>query len=92
MAYQVKKEFSNKLELTTLLNGKRIALVEKFDYKEPDTAKKPGKVVTIQQATQAELKALFEQGNPCIEFIDKKSGGSNQEHGEQDKPEQDKQE
>ena len=70
MGYRVKKQFAGKNRLRTVLNGKAIALVEGYTYTTKATAKNPPRQVSIPLATQSELKALFDRGDPCIEKFD----------------------
>lgn len=70
MGYRVKKQFAGKNRLRTVLNGKAIALIEAYTYTTKATAKNPPRQVSIPLATQSELKALFERGDPCIEKFD----------------------
>lgn len=58
---------------TTLVNGEPVALSGKdITVTKPGTATHPPKTRTVKGATQANLKALFEEGNPHIELIDEK--------------------
>lgn len=50
---------------------KRVTLHGKAGtWQKPDTARGPGGTETVPPATQADLKALLEEGNPLIEEYD----------------------
>lgn len=67
MAYRVKSAFHKYPNLSTVVNGKKVALLEAFTYTKRGTAKTPPQTVNVPLATQAELKAIFERGDPCVE-------------------------
>jgi len=67
MAYRVKKAFQVHPELTTVVDGKRVALNQSYTHKTKGTPTKPPETITVPLATQAELKAIFERGDPCVE-------------------------
>lgn len=67
MAYRVKWEFSHNPQLTTVVDGTPVGLNGQFEKTIPATVNYPSRKVTVRKATQADLKVLFEQGNPCIE-------------------------
>lgn len=67
MAYRVKAAFANKPMLRAMVNGKLVGLNGSFAKESAGNAKQSPKTVTVPKATDAELKALFEQGNPCVE-------------------------
>ena len=67
MAYRVKKAFEQYPELTTLVDGVRVALNQAYVHETRGTATKPPETISVPLATQAELKAIFERGDPCIE-------------------------
>lgn len=55
-------------QLFTQLNGKRLTLHGKSELVEIDaTARSPKKTITVPMATEAELAALYKEGNPFIE-------------------------
>lgn len=70
MPYRVKKAFQGFKELTTIVDGKRVALVESYEHTTAATVTKPSETIRVPLATQAELKAIFERGDPCIEQYD----------------------
>ena len=67
MAYRVKKAFKIYPELTTLVDGVRVALNEAYVHTDAGTAQHPPKTISIPLATQSQLKKIFERGDPCIE-------------------------
>lgn len=67
MPYRVKKEFQKFMELTTVVDGRRVALNQSYVHETRGTATKPPETISVPLATQAELKAIFERGDPCIE-------------------------
>ena len=67
MAYRVKKAFQIYPELTTLVDGVRVALNEAYVHTAAGTAQHPPKTISIPLATQSQLKKVFERGDPCIE-------------------------
>ena len=67
--YQVKRQFQGIPELTTRLDGKNIALNAGFTKVIPASAGGPEKRIEIPLATQAQLRKLFESGNPCVELV-----------------------
>lgn len=70
MPYRVKKQFQHIANLRTVLNGKAVALVGAHAKQTKGTLTAPPKTVQIPLATQAEMKALFERGDPTIERYD----------------------
>lgn len=70
MPYQVKKSFQKHSRLNTQVAGKRVALVEAYEYTTKGSPTAPPKKVSVPLATQAELKVLFDKGDPCIEFVE----------------------
>lgn len=67
MAYRVKAAFQKFPYLTTTVNGKRVALVAAYEHTTTGTVTKPPEKVSVPIATQADLKQIFERGDPCIE-------------------------
>ena len=67
MPYRVKKAFAGKANLRATINGKVVGLVEGFTFVKKATPTRPQHEVKVPAATQAELKTLFERGDPCIE-------------------------
>lgn len=67
MAYRVKKAFQIYQELTTLVDGVRVALNDAYVHTAAGTAQHPPKTISIPLATQSQLKKIFERGDPCIE-------------------------
>lgn len=72
MAYRVKKEFLKFENLTTLVEGKRVALISAYTHTTEGTLTKPPKTVNVPLATQEEMKAIFERGDPCVERYEEK--------------------
>ena len=70
MEYAVKKGFSDNLNLVTTISDKAVGLNAEIMFEEPGDKDGPPKVRIIPKATQAELKALFESGNPLIELLE----------------------
>ena len=66
-AYRVKREFQKFEELTTLVDGVRVALNQAYVHTTTGTAQHPPKTISVPLATQAQMKMLFEAGDPCIE-------------------------
>ena len=67
MAYRVKKAFQNMPQLNAVIDGRRVALNEAFTYTKRGTPTTPPKTVNVPLATQAQLKVLFDRGEPCVE-------------------------
>lgn len=67
MAYRVKKAFEKYPELTTVVDGKRVALNAAYMRETKGTATKPPEKINVPLATQAQLKAIFERGDPVVE-------------------------
>jgi len=67
MAYRVKKAFKNLPELTTVVDGKRVALNQSYTHSTKGTPTKPPETITVPLATTAQLRAIFERGDPCVE-------------------------
>lgn len=67
MAYRVKKAFQHLPELTTVIDGKRVALNQSYVHTTTATAEHPPKTISVPLATQAQMKEIFERGDPCIE-------------------------
>lgn len=67
MAYRVKKAFEQHRQLTTVIDGKRVALVEAYTHETKGTPTKPPEKISVPLATQVQLKAIFERGDPCVE-------------------------
>lgn len=67
MGYRVKKAFEQHRQLTTVIDGKRVALVEAYTHETKGTPQKPPEKINVPLATQAQLKAIFERGDPCVE-------------------------
>ena len=70
MVYRVKKPFDQNPTLVTLLSGKKVGLNSTFEITFSGTKNGPGAKFTVRQATQHDLKQLFEDGNPLIEKVD----------------------
>lgn len=94
MPYRVKKEFLKFEKLTTVLDGKRVALVEAYQHTTKPTAQKPPETINVPLATQAQLKAIFDRGEPCLEKYEEekpaffgKSGKPGKEEVKEDEPE-----
>ena len=73
-AYRVKREFQKFEELTTLVDGVRVALNQAYVHTTTGTAQHPPKTISVPLATQAQMKVLFEAGDPCIEQYEDVSG------------------
>lgn len=67
MAYRVKKAFQIHPELTTVVDGVRVALNQAYVHTTTGTAQQPPKTISVPLATQAQMKAIFERGDPCVE-------------------------
>lgn len=67
MAYRVKKAFEQYPELTTVIDGKRVALNAPYVHTTKGTPTKPPETINVPLATQAQLKVIFERGDPCVE-------------------------
>lgn len=65
--YRVKQQFSHIVELTTLANGKRVALNGAYTKALEAQPGRPAKSVTVPAATQADLEWLYKAGDPTIE-------------------------
>lgn len=72
MPYRVKKGFLQYRQLRTVVNGKIVALVEAHTREKKGTQSKAPSSVQIPLATQGELKAAFERGDPCVEWYEEK--------------------
>lgn len=70
MAYRVKQEFAHIVELTTLANGKRVALNGAYTKALEAQPGRPAQSVQVPGATQADLEWLFKSSNPCIEEVE----------------------
>lgn len=70
MAYKVKQAYLKHPELVTTIDGKAVGLNTEFRVNVKPTKLKPGYVRTIPQATQAQLKRMFDEGNPLIERVE----------------------
>ena len=73
-AYRVKRECQRFEELTTLVDGVRVALNQAYVHTTNGTAQHPPKTISVPLATQAQMKVLFEAGDPCIEQYEDVSG------------------
>lgn len=67
MAFRVKSEFQHVTELTTSVNGRRVALNGAYQKTTEAQPNRPAQVIAVPAATQADLELLFKQGCPCIE-------------------------
>lgn len=67
MGYRVKKEFQKFAELTTVVDGVRVALNGAYEHKKEGTIQSPPKTISVPLATQAQMKLIFERGDPCVE-------------------------
>ena len=67
MGYSIKKAFKMYPELSAYVNGRTVGLNGGYKKEIPAFGEKPAKPVEIPAATQADLEALFKEGNPCIE-------------------------
>lgn len=67
MAYRVKKAFQIHPELTTVVDGVRVALNQAYVHTTTGTAQQPPKTIPVPLATQAQMRKIFERGDPCIE-------------------------
>jgi len=65
--YRVKQQFSHIVELTTLANGKRVALNGAYTKALEAQPGRPAQSVQVPGATQADLEWLHKNGNPTIE-------------------------
>lgn len=72
MAYRVKKAFAGMPELTTVVDGVRVALNKAYSRTKDGTPTKPPETVNVPLATQEQLKAIFERGDPCVEQYEEK--------------------
>lgn len=72
MAYRVKKEFEKYRTAVTTIDGRRVALNEAFEFETKPTPQKPPETIRVPVATQNDLKAMFERGDPAIEKTDGK--------------------
>lgn len=68
--YQVKRAYSTNPNLVTRLQGETIGLNDEVLVNVLPTKQMPGFERVIRKATQSDLKALFESGNPLIEKVD----------------------
>ena len=68
--YQVKRAYSTNPNLVTRLQGETIGLNDEVRVNVIPTKQMPGFERVIRKATQSDLKALFESGNPLIEKVD----------------------
>lgn len=68
--YQVKRAYSTNPNLVTRLQGETIGLNDEVRVNVLPTKQMPGFERVIRKATQSDLKALFESGNPLIEKVD----------------------
>lgn len=68
--YRIKKAFSGRTKLTAVVDGKRVALVEAYTVEIEGTKIKPPETVNVPLATQTQLKALFERGDPAVEVFE----------------------
>lgn len=68
--YQVKRAYSTNPNLVTRLQGETIGLNDEVLVNVLPTKQMPGFERVIRKATQSDLKALFESGNPLIEMVD----------------------
>ena len=73
-SYRLKRVFQNFEELTTLVDGVRVALNNAYVHTTTGTAQHPPKIISVPLATQAQMKVLFEAGDPCIEQYEDVSG------------------
>lgn len=74
MKYRVKKQYAEAApEMVTTINGKPVSLIKEQAKIIPATASGPEQRIKIPLATQAELKLMFDQGNPVIEIDDSES-------------------
>lgn len=67
MAYRVKKAFHIHPELTTVIDGVRVALIQAYTHTTKGTAQHPPKTISVPLATQDQMRKIFERGDPCIE-------------------------
>lgn len=70
MAFRVKSEFQHVTELTTSVNGRRVALNGAYQKTTEAQPNRPAQVISVPAATQADLELLFKEGNPCVEQYD----------------------
>lgn len=68
--YKVKRAYSINPNLVTRLAGETIGLNDEVRVNVLPTKQMPGFERVIRKATQSDLKALFESGNPLIEKVD----------------------
>ena len=67
MPYRIKKAFLKHPYLHTTVDGKKVALVAAYTYTTRATATRPPVSVSVPMATQAQLKAVFDRGDPVVE-------------------------
>jgi hypothetical protein len=72
MAYRVKKAFAGLPELTTTVDGVRVALNGAYVRTKEGTPTTPPKTVNVPLATQEQMKKIFERGDPCVEQYEEK--------------------
>lgn len=67
MPYRVKKAFLKHPYLHTTVDGKKVALVAAYTYTTRATPTRPPVSVSVPMATQAQLKVIFDRGDPAVE-------------------------
>jgi copper chaperone CopZ len=70
--YKIKAQFAAITEAVTTVNGRTVALNGTYSKKIEASPAKPAHDVTIQGATQSDLKAMFERGDQTVELIESK--------------------
>lgn len=67
MAYRVRKAYQHLTNLRTVIDGVLVALVEPHTHTKKGTVTSPPKTVQVPMATPAQLKAIFDRGDPVLE-------------------------
>lgn len=67
MPYRIKKAFLKHPYLHTTVDGKKVALIAAYTYTTRATPTRPPVSVSVPMATQAQLKVIFDRGDPAVE-------------------------
>lgn len=67
MPYRIKKAFLKHPYLHTTVDGKKVALIAAYTYTTRATSTRPPVSVSVPMATQAQLKVIFDRGDPAVE-------------------------
>ena len=70
--YSIKQKYTDNPNLVTLVRGETVGLNGEVRVTIRPTKTNPGFERVIRKATQADLKELFEAGNPIIERVERK--------------------